>query len=836
MKGKIIYGCSLFILLLSFLLPCSTCSAQPGLYATLFVSPGNRMMCQVDPVTGAIIQYPASTSPGFMNNSFIPAIDAAGNRFIIPMSQQLFSFDMATGNVLSSPSLPGPFSFVLPAYNCFDSTLYGLSETATGYSFVSIDPVTGTINNIAPNVCQFYSSNASCAIDMQGRRYFFVGQDQNNVLRLYTLDLSTGAVLSNPALSTPFDYITYSCRDNTIYGITYQNGLWLSRINNMTGQITVISTTPVTGSALASSSALDPIAGIFYMLVPDLFNPVTHLYSWNVTTGNVLNSPSVNPMVAFLGFKTPCSPNAAFTVTSNCSGIPVSFTADPSAQNNYWGFGDPSSAGNNFSTAQNPSHVFSSPGTYNVMHIVYACSGNDTSVQQVTVMPPSFPPLNLGNDTALCSSALLLNDNYPGSYNFLWQDSSTLSTYTATSTGTYWVQVSDSNCTDHDTISLTFTGVSASLTGPATICAGDSAILSATGGTSYSWSTGATSASVVVSPGNDSIYSVIVSSAQGCSDTVSLLINVVPTPAITAAPSSAVICQGDTITISATASNNYQWSTGDTTSAITISPGISSSYYAISSNGPCADTAFTSITVNPQPYAQIDEPLPICQGTSLVLTSTTSGAVLWSTGDTASSIIVTPASSQTYYLNATNSCGAASDSVNVIVHPVPAVFTSGDTTIFPGEQVQLDASGGISYSWDPSSSLSCNDCSSPMASPGETTTYTVTVTNTNGCVTFDTLTVYVESEAVLFIPTAFSPNGDGNNDVLYVRGKGIQSVKLIVFDRVGEEVFFTTHISNGWDGTFRGKEMNSGVFVYYLEATMRDGRTIVKEGDITLVR
>jgi gliding motility-associated-like protein len=165
------------------------------------------------------------------------------------------------------------------------------------------------------------------------------------------------------------------------------------------------------------------------------------------------------------------------------------------------------------------------------------------------------------------------------------------------------------------------------------------------------------------------------------------------------------------------------------------------------------------------------------------------------------------------------------------------VDAGSDVTIYIGNSTGLSASGnGTIYSWSPPTGLSCTDCPGPDASPLTTTAYVVTMTDDNGCTSTDTVVVTVEEKYELFLPTGFSPNGDGMNDVLYVRGNGIQWLKLLVFDRVGEKVWEAHSTSEGWDGTFRGLPMNSGVFVYYLEVQFYNNQRVVKEGDITLVR
>ena len=177
----------------------------------------------------------------------------------------------------------------------------------------------------------------------------------------------------------------------------------------------------------------------------------------------------------------------------------------------------------------------------------------------------------------------------------------------------------------------------------------------------------------------------------------------------------------------------------------------------------------------------------------------------------------------------------ARDSVPVIVHPVPVVNACCDTVLQPGNSVQFSASGGVSYTWEPSYGLSCNTCTNPIASPLVSTTYTLVVTSDSGCTSAQTITVDINCGQV-FVPDAFSPNGDGQNDILYVRGDCIKTMQFEVFDRWGNRVFETESKSVGWDGRCRGEAMNTGSYVYYLKTVLYDGTAIEKRGDVALVR
>jgi gliding motility-associated-like protein/uncharacterized repeat protein (TIGR01451 family) len=149
----------------------------------------------------------------------------------------------------------------------------------------------------------------------------------------------------------------------------------------------------------------------------------------------------------------------------------------------------------------------------------------------------------------------------------------------------------------------------------------------------------------------------------------------------------------------------------------------------------------------------------------------------------------------------------------------------------------------VLYEWNPSIGLSCNDCQTPSIQVPETTTYTIKGTDIQGCSDSTEFTIKVDEAVRVFVPNAFSPNGDGTNEVLIVYSPGdVQIVNAFrIFNRWGELVFEQSNFSPnlegyGWDGTFRGKLMNAGVFVYFVEVLLIDGRTEILTGDVTLFR
>ncbi|MCH8331164.1 MAG: gliding motility-associated C-terminal domain-containing protein [Bacteroidetes bacterium] len=378
-----------------------------------------------------------------------------------------------------------------------------------------------------------------------------------------------------------------------------------------------------------------------------------------------------------------------------------------------------------------------------------------------------------------------------------------------------------------------------------TICQGTNTTLNASGaaGGGYTWSptTGLSDPNIAnptANPNSTTIYVVTVTDINGCQDIDSVTVTVVPSPTADAGPD-VTICQGDSTTLTASGGTGFLWSTGETTASITVTPISTTTYSVTVSDSACSDIDSVTVTLNSLPVVVLTGNNIICVGDNTTLTVSGGISYLWNTGDTTQSITVSPSGDSTYSVEAFNSCGSSADSITITVNPLPNANAGNDTSIVLGSSLQLSGSGGTLYSWSPSTGLSCTNCQNPVADPTETITYTLTVTDVNGCVNTDTITIFIDRTTMIFIPDIFSPNGDDKNDVFYVDGKGIKELILIIYDRWGERVFETNCCcseSCGWNGTFKGKPLNSAVFVYYLKGIFITDEEIIEKGNITLLR
>lgn len=187
----------------------------------------------------------------------------------------------------------------------------------------------------------------------------------------------------------------------------------------------------------------------------------------------------------------------------------------------------------------------------------------------------------------------------------------------------------------------------------------------------------------------------------------------------------------------------------------------------------------------------------------------------------------------------TNGCSDVDTAIIFVINPL--VLSDWDTTIVIGDSVcmPIDAEAGLYiFDWNPTEGLDCDTCGSPCLQPLEKVTYSVSVTDILGCFTANAdYTVDIYPETFLSMPTTFTPNDDGHNDVITVEGWGIKElVEFRIFNRWGEEVFFTNNEEEGWDGYFKGVLQNNDVYAYKIKATTWRDETKTLEGYINLLR
>ncbi|MFM1998408.1 MAG: hypothetical protein RL204_355 [Bacteroidota bacterium] len=285
------------------------------------------------------------------------------------------------------------------------------------------------------------------------------------------------------------------------------------------------------------------------------------------------------------------------------------------------------------------------------------------------------------------------------------------------------------------------------------VCNGSSVTLTATGGTSYLWSTGQTGSSITVTPTATTTYTVTGTNAAGCSNNASKTITIGTTPTINISASNNTPCAGTFITLTATGGTSYLWGTGQTTNAITVSPTVNTTYTVTGTNASgCSAVANKVINVDPVPTVAVTSTSnSICAGASVSLTASGASSYMWSSGQNTATINVSPTTTTTYTATGTNSDGCTGTATKTItVNPLPTVsIQSTSNTICNGNSIVLTGNGAASYSWNTGATSA-----SITVSPTSTTTYTITGTSAAGCTNTATKTITVSSNPTVNITSS----------------------------------------------------------------------------------
>lgn len=396
---------------------------------------------------------------------------------------------------------------------------------------------------------------------------------------------------------------------------------------------------------------------------------------------------------------------------------------------------------------------------------------------------------------------------------------------------------------------------------------------SATQGVSYSWSgpgTNATTSTITVTlPGN---YVCEVTAPNGCktSKTSKVSLNA-DLPDAVAKADGEINCTNKMVNVSSAGSSSgaqfvYNWTgpggfTSTQNGFSVAEPGIYVLLVTNTSNG-CSQTTNVEVPINKElPTGLVTaEKNPNCFGSSDGFINIQS--VIGGTSPFVYSINGKPFSNSnqfqfladgTYKLSIQDAAGCEYDTLITLQQPQKFTVDAGKDTIINWGEVYTLGINSISdpgklksLIWTPALDSFCVNCPNPKFQLFDAQLFTVTATDTAGCVATDKILVLVKKERLVYIPNTFSPNGDGNNDYFGILvGKGIEEVsKFEVYDRWGTKLFEkdnfmpgpNTDSQNGWDGTHRGKKMNSGVFVYWALVKFQDGESILYKGDVTLQR
>lgn len=348
--------------------------------------------------------------------------------------------------------------------------------------------------------------------------------------------------------------------------------------------------------------------------------------------------------------------------------------------------------------------------------------------------------------------------------------------------------------------------------------------------------------------------------AKGCiSDTLTQTINVSAKPIAnfgysnllcTTLPvqfSDSSVVSGEAVTQWSWIYNGAEWSTLQNPDRTFAAGPQTIKLVATSTDGCMSDTVSKMFNINPSPDVNFTFS-DACKN-SLVNFSAVdnSGTVTnwkWTFGD--GGIALTQDTTYAYtaggvypvklYATAANGCYSDSLQKNITIYSTNA-FAGNDTIAAANQPVQLQATGGINYSWSPAAGLNNPNISNPIATINSTQTFVVKAFTPLGCETYDAVTIKIYDGPEIYLPNAFTPNGDGLNDIFKGTMVGLKEFKFMkIFNRFGQEIFYTTDAQNGWDGTWKGKQQNSGVYVVIASGIDYRGLAIDKKATVVLIR
>ncbi|MGZ8538438.1 MAG: PKD domain-containing protein, partial [Flavisolibacter sp.] len=353
------------------------------------------------------------------------------------------------------------------------------------------------------------------------------------------------------------------------------------------------------------------------------------------------------------------------------------------------------------------------------------------------------------------------------------------------------------------------------------------------------------------------VITAIVTSENGCKDTATRDIILHALPHINAG-ADMFICRGSVAQLKATGGVSYIWNNNSlscTTCPSPLAAPVDSTLYVVKgfTEFRCSSSDSVVVRVH-QPFdLSVQKGDTICVGESVELRAYGTDVFSWSPSASVTEpnkglTTARPTVSTTYQVIAKDKYNCFADTAEVIVKvwSLPTVSAGVDQNIVVGNSTNLKSvysNDVISWQWNNGGSLSCFNCPSPVATPKQTTNYTLQVKNGGGCAATDQVSVFVTcNNGNLFIPNTFSPNADGVNDRFYPNGKGINMIRsLRVFNRWGEIVFERSNfspneISLGWDGSFKGQPLAPDVYVYTCDVLCQNNEVLTYKGDVTLLR
>ena len=558
--------------------------------------------------------------------------------------------------------------------------------------------------------------------------------------------------------------------------------------------------------------------------------------------------------------------NAAITAsaTSICEDDTITLTGSSKYSNVTWQWSPVASILNpaNIST-----RAFPAKNTrYNLLVKWGKCTAS--AIADITVKPLAVA--SAGPDAAICKGQETAQLQASGGISYKWQPATGLNNANIANplaspsvTTTYKVFVSTAGCSGlkKDSMIVLVRELPAiNLTNDTLICSIDTLQLQTNAIGNFLWSpnymiSNLASPKPLVSPDVPTTYNVQLTDVFGCINRDSVLVDVKLFVTINAG-NDTTICTTDGISINTISDAlSYRWTpnlflSSDTAKSPITTPLASQiKYYVIGNIGKCQSKDSITIKTVPYPVADAGMPVTICFGSSTQLTASGGSVYNWtpavflSNTNIHNPVVVQPTRDTRYTVSVKDSLGCpkiVTDDVLVSVYPIVRASTGlRDTSIVQGQTLQLNATGGNQYQWSPSTWLSSNISANPVAKPEDNIEYKLQVTVfPQGCTGRDSVKIKVfKLPPSFYVPTAFSPNGNGSNEVLRPIALGIKSINYFkVYNRLGQLMFSTNALNKGWDGTYKGNPQDPATFVWIAQGETYTGELITRRGYAVLVR
>lgn len=562
---------------------------------------------------------------------------------------------------------------------------------------------------------------------------------------------------------------------STIYTVTGSNGFCT---NTKTISITVNPLPTITAStsgSICSGASATLTAG----------GGITYTWSTGSTTNPTTVSPSVTTTYTVTGSNGTClntktvTVNVTATPTINIAGTPTIVCAGSSSTLSASG-----ATSYTWNTGATTTSIVVTPTASSTTYTVTGKSGSCSSIKTITITSINQPTVTaIASSSAICAG-LSTTLTAGGATSYTWNPGNTTTNpaiVSPTATTIYTVTGANVACSRTQTVSVTVNPAPSLTLSPLStgICLGQSITVSASGASTYSWNTGVTTASIVLSPTVNTNYTVTGTGSNGCKSTAVYNLNVKPLPGISVSASANPICAGNTTTLTMSAGGTINsWSNGTFGNTNIVSPSVTTTYTAYTTNFTtgCSNSAVITVTVNPFTSLTVN-PSTICIGQTATLTANGATSYTWNTGANTSSITVSPTVTTNYTVSgASGACPSASASLVLTVNSNPTITaTANPTTMCIGNPATLTATGATSYSWSSGATTAVT-----TVTPGAISVYTVTGT-TNGCTATNTVAIaltaqYCCQSAISTVGTSttssinYSNNSNGGGAVVDAQG------------------------------------------------------------------